>query len=186
MNWPEPLTEKVPLAKVALPAGPTAPISRSAQPEGSGPPVTVRASVVVLLKLPEVPVMVTVDVPIVAALPAASVKVLVPVVLAGLKEAVTPVGNPEADKFTVPVKPFCGVSVMVLVPLAPCVTLMLLGEADKLNCGGGKVIETLSKVAVVRRVLSLLLMAKPTKTFWAIVMVWLEPTWVQFRPSEEA
>src|SRR6266849_6256219 len=149
MNWPEPLTEKVSLAKVALPAGPTAPISRSAQPEGSGPPVTVRASVVVLLKLPE---MVTVAVPIVAALPAASVKVLVPMVLAGLKEAVTPLGRPEADKLTVPVKPFCGVSVMVLVPLAPWAMLRLLGEADRLNCGGGKVIETLSKVAVVRRV----------------------------------
>src|SRR6266478_3937131 len=148
MNWPEPLTEKVPLAKLALPAGPTAPISRSAQPEGSGPPVTVRASVVVLLKLPEVPVMVTVAVPMVAVLPAVSVK--------------------------------------VLVPLAPWAMLRLVGEADRLNCGGGKVIETLSKVAVVRRVLSLLLMAKPMKTFWAMVMVWLEPTWVQFRPSGEA
>src|SRR5216683_1642038 len=163
MNWPEPLTEKVPLAKVALPAGPTAPISRSAQPEGSGPPVTVRASVVVLLKLPEVPV-----------------------VLAGLKEAVTPLGRPEADKLTVPANPFWGVSVIVLVPLAPWAMLRLVGEADRLNCGGGTVIETLSKVAVVRRVLSLLLMAKPMKTFWAIVMVWLEPTWAQFRPSGEA
>ncbi len=46
--------------------------------------------------------------------------------------------------------------------------------------------DTASKVAVVRRVLSLLLMAKPMKTFWAMVMVWLEPTWVQFRPSGEA
>src|SRR5712692_7325165 len=125
MNWPEPLTEKVPLLKVA-------------QPEGSGPPVTVRVSVVVLLKLPEVPVMVTVAVPMVAVLPAVSVKVLVPVVLAGLKEAVTPLGRPEADKLTVPANPFWGVSVIVLVPLAP----------------------------------------------W--VMLWLEPTWAQLRPSEEA
>ena len=74
----------------------------------------------------------------------------------------------------------------VLVPLAPCVTLKLLGEAARAKLGAGKVMETLSKVAVVRRVLSLLLMAKPMKTFWAIVMVWLEPTWAQLRPSGEA
>src|SRR5260370_4400115 len=151
MNWPEPLTEKVPLAKVALPAGPTAPISRSAQPEGSGPPVTVRASVVVLLKLPEVPVMVTAAVPMVAVLPAVSVKVLVPVVLAGLKEAVTPFGRPGADKLTVPANPFSGVSVIVLEPLAPSAVLRLVGEADRVNCGGGAEIETLSEVAAVKR-----------------------------------
>src|SRR4029077_8298890 len=121
--WPEPITVKVPLLKLALPAGPTGPISRSVQPEGSGPPVTERASVVVLVKLPEVPVMVTVAGPIVAPLPAARVKVLVlvlePVVLVGLKEAVTPLGRPEANKLTVPLKPFCGVIVTALVPLVP-------------------------------------------------------------------
>ena len=131
MNWPEPLTVKVLLAKLALPAGPTAPISRSAQPEGRGAETTVRVSVVVFVKLPEVPEMVTKAVPIVAALPAVSVKVLVPVVLAGLKEAVTPVGNPEADRLTLPVNPFCGVIVTVLVPLAPCVTVRLLGKAER-------------------------------------------------------
>ncbi len=130
----------------------------------------------VLVKLPEVPVMVTGKVPVVAVLLAVNVKALDPVVLEGLKVAITPLGSADADKLTLPLNPFCGVTVTVLVPLAPCVTLMLLGEADRLNCGGGKVIETLSKVAVVSLVLSLLLMAKPTKTFWAIVMVWLEPT----------
>jgi hypothetical protein len=85
----------------------------------AGVGVTVRVSVVVMVKLPEVPVMVTVAVPVVAALLAARVKVLLPVVLVGLKPAVTPLGRPEADKLTVPVKPFCGVAVMVLVPLAP-------------------------------------------------------------------
>ena len=77
-------------------------------------------------------------------------------------------------------------TVTVLVPLAPCVTLKLLGEAARAKLGAGNVMETLSKVEEVRRVLSLLLMAKPTKTFGAMVMVWLEPTWVQFRPSGEA
>jgi hypothetical protein len=65
------------------------------------------------------PVMVTVAVPRVAALLAARVKVLVPVVLVGLKVGVTPAGNPEADKLTLPVNPLSGLIVTVLVPLAP-------------------------------------------------------------------
>jgi len=130
----------------------------------------------VLVKLPEVPVMVTGKVPVVAVLLAVNVKALDPVVLEGLKVAITPLGSADADKLTLPLNPFCGVTVTVLVPLAPCVTLMLLGEAARAKLGAGKVMDTLSKVAVVSRVLSLLLMAKPTKTFWAIVMVWLEPT----------
>src|SRR6266849_6291260 len=128
----------------------------------------------VLVKLPEVPVMVTGKVPVVAVLLAVNVKALDPVVLVGLKVAITPLGSADADKLTLPLNPFCGV------------TVMLLGEAARAKLGAGKVMDTLSKVAVVRRVLSLLLMAKPTKTFWAMVMVWLEPTWAQFRPSGEA
>jgi len=61
---------------------------------------------VVCVKLPEVPVMVTVTVPVVAVLLAVSVKVLVAVAGFGLKDAVTPVGKPEADKLTLPLKPF--------------------------------------------------------------------------------
>ena len=57
--------------------------------------------------------------PVVAALVAVSVNALVPVVLVGLKEALTPLGRPKADKLTLPVKPFCGVTVTVLVPLPP-------------------------------------------------------------------
>lgn len=111
------------MAKLALPAGPTGPISRSAQPEGRGAATTVSVRVVVLVRLPEalleVPVIVTTVVPVVAALPAARVRVLLPVVLVGLNVAFTPVGNPEADKLTLPVNPFCGVTVTVLVPLVP-------------------------------------------------------------------
>lgn len=55
----------------------------------------------------------------VAELLAVNVSVLVDVVLAGLNEAVTPLGNPEADKLTVPVKPFCGLTVIVLENI-PC------------------------------------------------------------------
>ncbi len=85
---------------------------------------------VVPVKLPEVPVMVTGKVPVVAVILAVSVKMLEPAALEGLKEAVTPLGKPDADKLTVPVNPFCGVIVTVLVPLAPCATLRLLGEAE--------------------------------------------------------
>jgi len=45
--------------------------------------------------------------------------VLVLVVLAGLNDAVTPDGRPEADKLTLPLKPFVGLTVIVSVALAP-------------------------------------------------------------------
>ena len=61
---------------------------------------------VVFVKLPEVPVIITVTVPAVALLLAASVNVLVLVAPLGLKDAVTPLGRPVADKTTVPLKPF--------------------------------------------------------------------------------
>src|SRR2546425_5539857 len=93
-------------------------------------PVTVRAIVVVLFSLPEVHVIVPVPCPVVAVLLAVSVKVLVAVAGLGLKDAVTPLGRPDADKLTLPLKPFRGVSVIVLVPLPPCVMVKLLGDAE--------------------------------------------------------
>ncbi len=60
----------------------------------------------VFVKLPDVPVMVTVTVPVVAVSLAVRVNVLVLVVLLGLNDAVTPLGRPDADKLTVPLKPF--------------------------------------------------------------------------------
>ncbi len=76
--------------------------------------------------------MVTVEVPVVAVLLAVNVSALVPVVLLGLNEAVTPLGRPAADSATLPVKPFCGVTVTVLAPLEPWVTVKLLGNAARL------------------------------------------------------
>ena len=61
---------------------------------------------VVFVKLPDVPAMVTVAVPVVAVPLAVRVNVLVLVVLLGLNDAVTPPGKPDADKLTVPLKPF--------------------------------------------------------------------------------
>ena len=43
----------------------------------------------------------------------------------------TPLGSVEGDRVTLPVKPFCGETVMVLEPLLPWVTVRLLGEADR-------------------------------------------------------
>jgi len=63
--------------------------------------------------------MVTVDVPVAAVALAVSVKELVVVAEAGLKAAVTPLGKPDADKLTLPVKPFWGATVMVLEPFDP-------------------------------------------------------------------
>jgi hypothetical protein len=91
----------------------------------------VRAIVAEFDKLPEVPVMATVAVPVVAVLLAVNVKVLVVVAGFVLKDAVTPLGKPDADKVTLPVNPFCGVTVTVLVPLAPCAIVKLLGDEER-------------------------------------------------------
>src|SRR5258708_12304655 len=104
-------------------------MSRSNQPAGRlgfGAGVTDSVSVVKLVRLPEVPVMVTLAAPTVAVLVAVNVNMLVLVVLAGLKEAVTPLGRPDADKPTLPLKPLCGITLTVLVPLPPCAHLNLL------------------------------------------------------------
>ena len=90
-----------------------------------------RERVAVLVKLPDEPATVTVLVPGGAVLLAVNVNVLVLVVLLGLNNAVTPLGRPDADKLTLPLKPFRGVTVMVLVPLAPWTTVRLLGEAER-------------------------------------------------------
>ena len=81
--------------------------------------LTVRASVVVAVRLPEVPVMVTVAAPVVAVALAVSVRTLVPVVGFVPNVAVTPLGRPDAASVTLPLNPFTSVTVMVLVPLPP-------------------------------------------------------------------
>jgi hypothetical protein len=52
-----------------------------------------------------------------------------------LNDAVTPVGRPEAVSATVPVNPFSGLTVMVLVPLVPSLMATILGEAERLKSG---------------------------------------------------
>jgi hypothetical protein len=91
---------------------------------GGGGAVTVSAMVVDAVKEPEVPVTVTVLVPTVAVADAVNVNmVLLPVVEAGTKAAVTPAGREPVVKATVPVKPPAGVIAIVLLTLAPWCTV---------------------------------------------------------------
>jgi hypothetical protein len=73
----------------------------------------------------------TVTVPAAAVLLAVSVNVLVVVAGFMLNDAVTPLGSPDADKLTPALKPLCGVTVILLVPLVPCVMVKLLGDAER-------------------------------------------------------
>ena len=59
----------------------------------------------VAVRLPEVPVTVTVCCPMVAELLAMNVSVLFPFVGFGAMEAVTPLGRPDIERFTLPVNP---------------------------------------------------------------------------------
>jgi hypothetical protein len=112
--------------------------------------VTVRAIVVVCVRLPKVPVMVTVVGPPTVAEPlAVSVKTLVVPVLVGLNDAVTPVGRVEVTaNATLLVKPFAGFTVTVLVPLVPCPMLRVLGAAESVKSGGGVTVRAIIVVAV--------------------------------------
>jgi len=96
---------------------------------------TVRLSVVVFVNVPDVPVTVTVTVPVAAVALAVKVSVLVVVAGLGLKDAVTPLGKPDAERVTLPLKPFSGVMVTVLVPLLPCVMVALFGEGESVKFG---------------------------------------------------
>ena len=73
-------------------------------------------SVVVLVKAPETPVIVTVTEPVAAVALAAKVRVLLDVAGFGLNEAVTPFGSPEAESVTLPENPLAGVIVIFPVP----------------------------------------------------------------------
>jgi hypothetical protein len=80
---------------------------------------TLRVSVVWRVKLPDVPITDRETAPIAAVELAVSVSTLVLPVLVGLKDAATPFGRPDTDKLTIPVKPFTGVTVIVVVALVP-------------------------------------------------------------------
>src|ERR1043166_493576 len=101
----------------------------------------VSAIVVEPLTLPEMPVTVTVAVPTTAELLPVKVSMLlgllfeVEFTLAGLNDAVTPLGRPDADKLTVPPKPFNGATVIVHCPLDDCAMVRLLADEERVMPG---------------------------------------------------
>src|SRR5580700_11571015 len=97
--------------------------------------LTVSAILVVADRLPDVPVIVTVALPVVAVALAVSVSTLLPVVGFVPNDAVTPLGRPDAARVTLPLNPPASVTVIVLVPLPPCVIVRLLGEAESVKLG---------------------------------------------------
>ena len=96
---------------------------------------TTREIVARWVRVPLTPVMVRVAGPVAAAADEVRVSVLVPVVAAGLKLAVTPAGSPLTLRETVPAKPPLRETIIVAEALAPRVTDKLAGLADRAKSG---------------------------------------------------
>jgi len=116
-----------------LPPGLTLRLEGDADSVKLGGAVMVSATVVLTTVVPEAPVTVTVAAPRVVLAAAVNVSVLVCALDRALKDAVTPVGRPEAARVTVPLKPSCGAAVMVLAPVAPAATVTLDGAAESVK-----------------------------------------------------
>lgn len=124
-------------AKVTLPANPAAsaivivsvPLPPASIDRAVGDAASVKqdvagtasAMVVVAVRLPDTPVIVTVPVAPaqLAALLAVNVSTLVEVVVLGSNDAITPAGNPDATRATLPANGLTSVTVIVSVLLAP-------------------------------------------------------------------
>lgn len=96
---------------------------------------TVREAVVVFVRLPDVPVMVIVKVPVAAVPVAERVKRLLAV--AGLEPnvALTPFGKPDAVRVTLPLNPLSGLMVMVVEPEAPWRSVKPVGDDESVKPG---------------------------------------------------
>ena len=99
------------------------------------PLFTIREIVAVADRLPLVPLIVTMEVPVAAAGVAVKVTVLLPVVDVGLKVAVTPDGRPLAVSETLPENPLLGVTVTTLEAVWLWVTVTLAGAAVRVKLG---------------------------------------------------
>jgi hypothetical protein len=115
-----------------------------------GAGVIQRLTVVLAVRLPEVPLIVTVAAFVVTAalLLAVSVSTCVPETVPAANDAVTPVGNPVAARVTVPLNPLAPVTVTVLVPVPPWATDTLVGKAEIVKLGPA-VTETSTEVDAV-------------------------------------
>jgi len=96
----------------------------------------------------EVPVIVAAVVPAVVVLAARSVSVLAEVDDAELQLAVTPAGNPEIEKLTLPLKPFIAVTVTVELPEPPGKMFITPGTAESVKYGANT-LSTNVAVAVI-------------------------------------
>lgn len=94
-----------------------------------------RESVVVFVKLPDVPVMVTVKVPVAAVPVADRVKRLLEVAGFVPNAAPTPFGKPDAVKFTLPLNPLRGLMVMVVEPEVPWRSVKPANEDESVKLG---------------------------------------------------
>ena len=113
------------------------------------PATTLSVNVVVAVVLPEVPVRVIVNAPVVAVLLAVNVRTLDVVEEAGLNEAVTPLGRPDAVNDTLPVNPPTSVTVIVSVAVLPWVTDRVAGDAARLNPVPGTVMVMVTEWVIV-------------------------------------
>lgn len=98
--------------------------------------------------MPDLPVMVMVKVPVVARLPALRVKVLAEAAGLGVKDAVAPLCKPEAERVTLPLKPFEGVMVTVVAACAPRAMLKLVGDAEREKVGAAVTVREMVVEAV--------------------------------------
>ena len=139
VNPPESIT-----VMVSVPLLPSAIDSADAERESVkfGGPVTVRLIVVDAVSVPEVPVIVTVDVPAMAVALAVSVSRLAPVVGLVPNIAVTPLGKPDAARVTLPVNPPVPVTVMVSVPLPPWAIDRADAERERVKLGVAEAVAT--------------------------------------------
>ena len=117
------------------------------------PPVVIVSETVVLWEMPPpLALIVIVDVPAAAVLPAVKVKVELPepgaAMEVGLNAAVTPVGSPLAESDTAELKPPETVVEIVLVPELPAATETLAGDALMAKSGVA-VAETVKETVVL-------------------------------------
>jgi hypothetical protein len=104
---------------------------------GGGGAFTTKLTVVLCVKLPLVPVIVSVDVPtgVLPLVVTVNVEFPAPVTVPGEKFAVAPAGSPLALKTTAPVNPFNTPMLVVYVVVLPTLTVCVLGLPDIVKSG---------------------------------------------------
>ena len=99
------------------------------------PLLTVTDKFVLSVSCPFAPLTVTVNVPPAALLEVVSVRVDAAIEDAGLRAAVTPLGNPLAEKVTLPANPFEGTTFIVEWPVVPAAMFKIAGDAVNVKLG---------------------------------------------------